>query len=71
MLARKAYRSEHLCHLCGMPKEVCRSRATEGKVSVDFERCHVTNALALKQRTNQTEKISTPESLAYSASVQR
>lgn len=70
MLARQAYRREVLCPLCGMQKEVCRSMATEGKVSIDFERCHVTAELARKQRAHQKEGITLPESLAYAASVQ-
>lgn len=70
MLARQAYRRDHLCRLCGMPKEICRSMATENKVAVKFERCHVTAEMARKQRANQTEKILVPESLAYEASVQ-
>jgi hypothetical protein len=70
MLARQAYRREHLCSLCGMPKEICRAMATEGKVSIDFERCHVTAELARKQRVHQKDQILLPESLAYTASVQ-
>lgn len=34
------------CHLCGLPKVVCRSKATENQVAVDLERCHVTTAMA-------------------------
>jgi hypothetical protein len=70
MLARKAYRRERLCPLCGMPKEVCRSMNTEGKVSIEFERCHVTAEMARKQTAHRKDGISIPESLAYSASVQ-
>jgi hypothetical protein len=70
MLARGAYRRERLCPLCGMPKEVCRAMAAEGRVSVEFERCHVTAELARKQRAHQKDGILIPESLAYTASVQ-
>jgi hypothetical protein len=70
MLARQAYRREKLCPLCGMPKEVCRAMATEGKVSIEFERCHVTAELARKQSAHRKEGILLPESLAYQAFVQ-
>lgn len=33
------------CHLCGLPKVICRSKDTEGQVKVDLERCHVTTAM--------------------------
>jgi hypothetical protein len=71
MLARAAYRRENICALCGMPKEICRSRDTEGRVSVDFERCHVTAELARKQAAHRKEEIAVPESLAYTAAVLR
>lgn len=70
MLARQAYRRDALCSLCGMPKEVCRAMATEGQVSIEFERCHVTAELARKQTAHRKDGILLPESLAYTASVQ-
>jgi hypothetical protein len=71
MLAHKAYLREEICALCGMPKEICRSIDTEGRVSVDFERCHVTAELARKQAAHRKEEIAVPESLAYTAAVVR
>lgn len=34
------------CHLCGMPRKVCRARGTERALTVESERCHVTTAVA-------------------------
>lgn len=32
--------------MCGLPRVICRSKAVEGKVQVDLERCHVATATA-------------------------
>lgn len=70
MLARQHYRDTHLCSLCGMPKETCRAYETDGFVQVDWQRCHVTAAIARKQRANQKdETVEVPESLVYSAAI--
>ncbi len=42
------------CHMCGLPTEVCRAKATEKEVTVEFERCHVTTAL-LREREKQEQ----------------
>lgn len=46
------------CHMCGLPKVICRDKATEGQVKVDLERCHVTTAM-VKTR-DQAEKDAMP-----------
>lgn len=69
MLALQYCRTESTCPLCGLPKAVCRSYETDGKVLVEFERCHVAAALARKQKANSDAKMEFPESLAYTAGV--
>ena len=43
------------CHLCGLPKEVCRAKSTEKEIEVDFERCHVATAVSKLQTSLSTE----------------
>ena len=43
------------CHLCGLPRAVCRDRATEKLIEVDAERCHVATAVA-----REREKFTNP-----------
>lgn len=43
------------CHLCGLPKEVCRAKTTEKEIEVDFERCHVATAVSKLQTSLSTE----------------
>lgn len=69
MLALQHHRTEVTCHLCGLPKSVCRDYETDGHVLVEFERCHVSAALARKQKANADADMEFPESLAYSAGV--
>ena len=70
MLARQHYRDANLCSLCGMPKEICRSIDTDGFVQVEAQRCHITAAIARKQRANhKDETVEVPESLVYSAAI--
>ena len=35
---------EDRCHLCGLPKAVCRDGSLEKQIKVEFERCFVTTA---------------------------
>jgi hypothetical protein len=37
------------CHLCGLPKTVCRDPDNQFAFEVDAERCHATYALATAQ----------------------
>jgi hypothetical protein len=67
MLARQHYRDVTLCHLCGMPREVCRAYDTDGMVSVTTERCHFAAAVARARRANEQAEIDLPETLAYEA----
>lgn len=72
MEGRQYYYDVILCPLCGLPKEVCRAYETDGFVSVEAERCHVTAAIARKQRANQKdETVEVPESLTYTAEIRR
>lgn len=64
--ALAAYRAEHLCPLCGLPKVVCRDQANESRFKADSERCHMSSALARRKRIDQEAKLDLPESLAYS-----
>lgn len=43
------------CHLCGLPKEVCRAKSTEKEIAVEFERCHVATAVAKMQESLSQE----------------
>ncbi len=63
------WEAENICHLCGMPKSVCRSPETEGAVSVDMERCHVTAEVRRKQRAAHDAEMDLLDSLAFSARV--
>jgi len=67
MLAREHYRQVDQCQVCGMPKAICRSIETDGMVAVDSERCHVSAAIARKQRADQQAEMDLPETLAYEA----
>lgn len=50
MLALAAYRSAHLCPLCGMDKDVCQDPTAENRLTVpDPIRCHVTTAIRRAQ----------------------
>lgn len=72
MLALRYYRTEYLCHLCGLPKETCRSIDTDGNVDVTSERCHVTTALSRRQTADhKAEDVEHVGGLAYSATVKR
>lgn len=71
MQALAHHREETLCPLCGLPKTICRAKTTDGAVSVEFERCHVTAALAAKQREVSDSEERYPESLLYSAGLKR
>lgn len=37
------------CHICGLPKAICREKATERDVQVDVDRCHIATAVAMKR----------------------
>lgn len=43
------------CHLCGLPKTVCRDRAIEKELKVEFERCHVSTAIVKMQESLSRE----------------
>lgn len=62
----REYKASLLCRLCGMPKEVCRSVDTDGRVIATFERCHVAAAIASKQKNFDG---SFPETLEFTARV--
>lgn len=43
----RARESAERCHLCGLPKSVCRDGAmADGAVKTELERCHVATAVA-------------------------
>lgn len=50
------------CHLCGLPKSVCRARSAEKDVRVEVERCHV--ATAVDRTREQYEKDGMPNTRA-------
>lgn len=43
------------CHLCGLPKSVCRAKSTEKEIEVEFERCHVATAVGRLQESLSRE----------------
>lgn len=70
MLALDHWRTTTICPLCGNPKSVCRSIDIDGHVSVDVERCHVSAAIARKQKANaEAQDVEVPQSLAYTATA--
>ncbi|GAB3166599.1 hypothetical protein GCM10027059_25790 [Myceligenerans halotolerans] len=50
MLSLAAWRTEHVCPLCGMPREICQAPETEFNLEVPLPtRCHVTTAIKRAQ----------------------
>ena len=64
--ALHAYRAEHVCPLCGLPKTVCRAKENEGRFKAESERCHLSMALARRKHVDIEAGMEHPESLAYS-----
>lgn len=48
-LALGSWRDEHLCPLCGWPKEICQDPANDGRFEALGYRCHVTTAIRRAQ----------------------
>jgi len=67
--ALASYRTDQLCGVCGLPKSVCRAPEAEDRVKVESERCHVTAAIARRQKADAEDGIAYPQSLAYNAAV--
>lgn len=54
------------CHLCGLPRKVCRDGANQYKFAADAERCHATWAILQRQSALGGDDVHN-RSLAWSA----
>lgn len=67
MRARAAWRDEHLCPLCGFPREVCQAPETEFELDDPVRtRCHVTTRMRAAQKAYSQDPTSNPEGLLWS-----
>lgn len=66
MRARTEWREEHICPMCGYPREVCQDPATEWALDdPDPIRCHVTTRLFAARAAYAKNPTANPDGLLW------
>lgn len=66
MRARADWRENHICPLCGYPKEYCQAPETEFELAEPTKiRCHITTRLRDAQRAYSQDPNAKPEGLLW------
>lgn len=72
MLALQEWRREHICPMCGWPKEICQDPAAEFNIEVPAPtRCHVTTAMRRTQEDYRAQPGARPDGLLWSAAIRQ
>jgi hypothetical protein len=66
MRARTSWRDEHICPLCGFPKEICQAPEAEFELDEPTRiRCHVTTRLRAAQKAYADDPTGRPDGLVW------
>lgn len=73
MVALEVYRTETTCHLCGLPKSICRDSKNERAFDAGYERCFASASIMRLQRevTDGESGDKYPNSLAWDVGLKK